>query len=381
MDRINGADTIDIGGGRRGFIDEDLGVGQAGTEVTALWLNMIQEEVAAVIEAEGLVLSPGDWTQLLQAIRARDLARSAWRPVLSVSQTAPPGAPVRGDTYVIPAGATGAWAGQAQKLAEWSGTAWTFTVQKEGHGVSIPDGRVYLKVSGVYVEKLAQDSQSGKWNYGDAGGTANALTLTLAPVPISYAALTGAPIRVKTGAAANTGAMTINVNGLGAKDITSIDGSAMGPGQVPAGSILLLVYDGVKFQRLQEYSAANRLAAPAPSGLAVAIDVQATSGLFEAMVGHLASNSGTVQCGVDISFDSGSTWTALYQDNNVAPGENALLVISVRAGTYRALMMQTNSTAVNRAAGNTGTVTGIRIRARAASGAVSYSEFWIRKAG
>jgi hypothetical protein len=68
MDRVNGAAHIDIGGGRRGFIDEDLGVGQEGTEVTALWLNMVQEEILKVVEQAGLTSSEGDWSQLYQAI-------------------------------------------------------------------------------------------------------------------------------------------------------------------------------------------------------------------------------------------------------------------------------------------------------------------------
>lgn len=71
MDRIDGAGTTDIGGGRRGFRDENLGSGIEGTEVTALWANMLQEELMAVIEQAGLVASGADWTQLLQAIRSQ----------------------------------------------------------------------------------------------------------------------------------------------------------------------------------------------------------------------------------------------------------------------------------------------------------------------
>lgn len=73
MDRINGAGTVDIGGGRRGFRDEDLAVGQEGTEVTAIWLTMIQEEVLKVIEATGGAPSESDWTQLAKAIQGGKL--------------------------------------------------------------------------------------------------------------------------------------------------------------------------------------------------------------------------------------------------------------------------------------------------------------------
>lgn len=68
MDRINGSGTIDIGGGRRGWRDENLGAGVEGTELTALWLNMVQEEILKVITEAGLTPDPADWTQLDQAI-------------------------------------------------------------------------------------------------------------------------------------------------------------------------------------------------------------------------------------------------------------------------------------------------------------------------
>lgn len=50
--------------------------------------------------------------------------RIAWMPVISVTVTAPTNAAL-GDTYVIPAAATGAWKVQSQKLAEWLGSAVT----------------------------------------------------------------------------------------------------------------------------------------------------------------------------------------------------------------------------------------------------------------
>jgi len=70
MDRINGTDTVDIGQGRRGFKDENVQAGIAGTEVTASFLNGLQEEMAKVIEQELGPLDPNDWTQLWQALQA-----------------------------------------------------------------------------------------------------------------------------------------------------------------------------------------------------------------------------------------------------------------------------------------------------------------------
>lgn len=69
MDRINGANTVDIGGGRRGFRSQNAGAGLAGTEVTAAWLNAIQENIAKVIEEAGLALDINDWDLLYKALQ------------------------------------------------------------------------------------------------------------------------------------------------------------------------------------------------------------------------------------------------------------------------------------------------------------------------
>ena len=162
MDRINGADTVDIGGGRRGFRDEDLLTGQIGTEVTAAWLNMVQEEISKVIEGAGLTPNSSDWTQLWQALQAMGLSFSArsrlWTAVASMTQSAPPASPAQGATYLIPAGATGAWAGNAGRIAEWVDGAWSYATPVDGHGVCLPDGRVFERVGGVYTEFLASRS-------------------------------------------------------------------------------------------------------------------------------------------------------------------------------------------------------------------------------
>lgn len=69
MDRINGANWIDIGGGRHGFRAQNKVAGLAGTVLAPEWLNAIQEEMAYVIETAGLALNGGDTTQLYQALR------------------------------------------------------------------------------------------------------------------------------------------------------------------------------------------------------------------------------------------------------------------------------------------------------------------------
>ena len=154
MDRVNGWGWIDIGGGRRGFIDEDPPTGVEGTEVPALWLNMLQEEMFKVIEEAGLAPSAVDWTQLWQAIMTLASRAAINRPrgftaVKSFTTTAPPGAPAQFDIYLVPAGATGAWAGQTNKFAEYTGTAWRFTAPEGGTLVQTADTQLWLEWTGT----------------------------------------------------------------------------------------------------------------------------------------------------------------------------------------------------------------------------------------
>lgn len=54
----------------------------------------------------------------------------------------PPGSPAAGDTYIVAAAPTGAWAGQAGKVAVWSGSAWVFGTPRVGWVAYIEDEEV-----------------------------------------------------------------------------------------------------------------------------------------------------------------------------------------------------------------------------------------------
>ncbi|MCL8000185.1 DUF2793 domain-containing protein [Brucella sp. 21LCYQ03] len=181
------------------------------------------------------------FARAMQAFIANQTATgSFWQPVISMTITTPPASPTIGDAYVIPAAATGAWAGNSQSVAVWMGSDWRIFVAKNGHGIGLPDGRLFEKVGGAYIEKLALDSQSGKWTYAAAGGTANALAVTLSPA--TGALVDGLIIRVRI-AATNTGSATINVNGLGAVPIKRPGGAALQAGDLTAGNIVQLLFN------------------------------------------------------------------------------------------------------------------------------------------
>lgn len=51
----------------------------------------------------------------------------------------PPGSPADGDAYLVAASPTGAWAGQAGKIAFYMNTAWLFVTVKEGFEIEVED--------------------------------------------------------------------------------------------------------------------------------------------------------------------------------------------------------------------------------------------------
>lgn len=55
---------------------------------------------------------------------------------------APPGSPAAGDTYIVAASPTGAWAGQAGKVTVWSGASWVFGIPRIGWVAYIEDEEV-----------------------------------------------------------------------------------------------------------------------------------------------------------------------------------------------------------------------------------------------
>jgi len=92
----------------------------------------------------------------------------------------------------------------------------------------------------VSPKTIAPAVQSGKWNYSVAGGTANALTVTLDPALTANVA--GTPLRIMLTAPNDPGA-TLNA-GPGALPIRRMDGQPVARGDLPAGVPVTLLCSG-----------------------------------------------------------------------------------------------------------------------------------------
>ena len=89
--------------------------------------------------------------------------------------------------------------------------------------------------------------QDGSLLYGGtAGGTADALTIATVPTFTAYA--TGMALRFKSGASPNTGAATLQANGIASPKAIQLDGAALAAGQIEASKFYDVIYDGTAFQ-------------------------------------------------------------------------------------------------------------------------------------
>lgn len=82
--------------------------------------------------AYGWALGEDNWNTGMDA-NLLSIGRFAYH--LSVKDrdlTAPPGGPAAGDSYIVGAAATGAWATHDGKVAVWSGSAWVFGTPRIG---------------------------------------------------------------------------------------------------------------------------------------------------------------------------------------------------------------------------------------------------------
>jgi hypothetical protein len=131
-----------------------------------------------------------------------------------------------------------------------------------------------------------------------AGGPPNALTMTLTPAITAYAY--GQAFKFNAGGFPNTGATTVNINGLGTKDIF-VNGTACVGGEIQANAAYEIFYDGTQFNLIGSSRASS--AATATS---------ATSATTAAFAGTLTSvvNSevvGTTQAAFDNSTKIATT--------------------------------------------------------------------------
>lgn len=236
--------------------------GIAATVLDADWCNAVQEELAGVIEAAGLTLDKTDQGQLLLAIKALAVENAS---SYAASTTA-------ANTYVatlspVPAAYT---AGMVVfiKFTNHNTGAATINLNSLGakdiknlDGTALVTNNIYdgmiaaLAYDGTNFQLLnpnltgiKTDVLNNTYRYASSASSPNTYTATLSPVPTAYT--TGMTALIKFTNANTSTTPTINLNSLGAKTITHVDGTALQVGEIAAGMIAELAYDGTNFQLL-----------------------------------------------------------------------------------------------------------------------------------
>src|ERR1700710_1689280 len=82
--------------------------------------------------------------------------------LLSRSLSAPPGSPAQGDSYLVKATGTGAWAGKDGQIAQWQASAWTFFAPYTGRPAYVADESLQIVYDGSsWATDAVTDSQYG----------------------------------------------------------------------------------------------------------------------------------------------------------------------------------------------------------------------------
>lgn len=98
-------------------------------------------------EDEYLLYTGTAWVSLTQNAGMQD-------PVLDKDLTAPPGSPSQGDRYIVGVGATGAWSGEDNNIAEYDGASWFFKTATDGMTVFITDeDEIYAYQTSAWFQK------------------------------------------------------------------------------------------------------------------------------------------------------------------------------------------------------------------------------------
>jgi hypothetical protein len=186
----------------------------------------------------------------------------------------------------------------------------------------IRDAQIFTPSNGD-LHQLSKAIQSGHLFYGRDTGTVNSLNVTLTPTPNGYNE--GMWIVCKA-ATVPTGPCVMNCNAMGAQPLVNIDGSAIANGQWVVGALLILLYDGTKFQLV---TGGGRVAGM-PSYLQTSLTwyVNGTTGSDTAYDGTSATVvAGTIH-GPWATIQHAASQTALYNLNNQT------IAINVANGTY-----------------------------------------------
>lgn len=252
------------------YVNGNPAAGIQGSIIPAEAIEQDQREVVAAIVGAGLTPSGTDLTQLYQAILIGGFSAAGGtaNAIIATLGTSP-------GSYRT---------GLVVRLKITTTNTGPVTINVNNLGVvSVVDASGAALAAGALATgsivelrydgtKFQLSGNGGAANalYGTDTGTANAVQSTIAGVPATL--VNGANFFIKKAASANTGAMTVTINGtLGPYALINADGSAIVSGEIGAGYLMHMVFDGtsMRFMNGATTTAVGSLTANAGEGIGV----------------------------------------------------------------------------------------------------------------
>lgn len=134
--------------------------------------------------------------------------------------------------------------------------------------------------------------QNSALSYASATNAGSAYSVSLAVAPVAYSA--GLMLTFKA-SAANSGATTLNVNGLGPKNVFKYATQALAANDIASGQTVTVMYDGSAFQVLSELNPA--------SGFTGSLSGDVTGTQTATTIAPNAVNSGKIANGTIVDAD------------------------------------------------------------------------------
>lgn len=239
-------------------------LGRRGSILDIIAVEALQREVIECINRAGINSSDDDWTQLWQATRDIYEVDLGTTNALVIDIEAPPRALIPGMTVKVkkkPGENTGSCTldiglgtnvihkvdGTVLAAGElpgggvftfvWDGAFWQLQNGGAGGEAVVISGEEPSTVTYLLTIPYAVDSSV----------TPNLIDADFSPAITTGTLVAGTTIEVKLNNTI-TGATTILVNAVASKQVTATDGSPLRANAGVVGQVLLLIYDGVKFQ-------------------------------------------------------------------------------------------------------------------------------------
>ncbi|WP_305972392.1 MULTISPECIES: DUF2793 domain-containing protein [unclassified Mameliella] len=178
-----------------------------------------------------------------EALRRLDVAVQL--AVIARDVTAPPASPAQGDRYLVPAGATGVWAGHADEIAVYDMNTWIFQAPVAGWQARVLGEDAQVRFDGSQWQDGAGTLQAETLGVNGAADATNRLTST-APATLLTHDGAGHQLKVNKAAETETASLLFQTGWSGRAEMgtTGTDDFAIKVSADGAAWVTALAFDG-----------------------------------------------------------------------------------------------------------------------------------------